>query len=179
MASHLQCFTVPSSRFQHLHVDIVGPLPPSRGCTYLFTIADWFGCWPEAILMAECTNETCAQAFLSGWIACFGVPATITSDRGRPFISKLKQDLLHLLGIKLTHTMSYHPQANGIVERMHRQLKASLKARLTTWSLYIQLPIVLLGMSAALKEDLGTSLPRWSMAILSISMKISLTRHHR
>ena len=157
MASPLQSFPVPSSRFQHLHVDIVGPLPPSRGCSYLFTVIDWFTHWPEAIPMADCTAETCAQAFLSGWIARFGVPASITSDRGCQFISELWNDLLHLLGIKPTHTMSYHPQANGMIERMHRQLKASLKARLTTSSWCTQLPIVLLGMCAALKEDLGTS----------------------
>jgi hypothetical protein len=31
---------VPHRRFAHLHVDLVGPLPPSRGHTYLFTIID-------------------------------------------------------------------------------------------------------------------------------------------
>ena len=40
---------------------------------------------------------------------------------------------------------------------VHRQLKASLKARLTTAAWCTQLPIVLLGMRTALKEDLGTS----------------------
>ena len=106
--------------------------------------------------MADCTAETCAQAFHSGWIAHFGVLASIISDRGCQFISELWKDLLHLLGIKPTNNMSYHPQANGMVQKMYRQLKASLKARLTTSSWYTQLPIVLLCMCAALKEDLST-----------------------
>ena len=55
------------------------------------------------------------------WIARFGVPASITSDRGRQFISELWRDVLHLFGIKPTQTTLYHPQANGMVERMHRQ----------------------------------------------------------
>ena len=155
--SPLQSFPIPSSRFQHLHVDIVGSLPPSRCYINLFTIVDRFTLWPEAIPMADCIAETCAQAFLSGWIVHFGVLASITSDRGYQFISELWKDLLHLLSIKLTHTTSYHLQANGKVERMHRQIRASLKARLTTSSWCTQLPIILLGMRAALKEDLGTS----------------------
>ena len=57
----------------------------------------------------------------------------------------------------MVERMRCHPQANGMVERMHRQLKASLKARLTTAAWCTQLPIVLLGMRTALKEDLGTS----------------------
>jgi hypothetical protein len=31
---------VPHRRFAHIHVDLVGPLPPSQGHTYLFTIID-------------------------------------------------------------------------------------------------------------------------------------------
>ena len=157
MASPLQSFPVPSSRFEHLHVNIVGPFPPSRGYTYLFTVIDRFTRWPEAILMADCTAQTCAQAFLSGWIARFGVPASVTSDRGPQFISELWWDFFHLFGIKPTQTTSYHTQANGMVERMHHQFKASLKARVTTAAWCTQLPITLLGMRTALKEDLGTS----------------------
>jgi hypothetical protein len=29
---------VPHCRFAHIHVDLVGPLPPSRGHMYLFTV---------------------------------------------------------------------------------------------------------------------------------------------
>jgi hypothetical protein len=39
----------PTTRFDHVNVDLVGPLPPSRGYTYLFTMVDRFTRWPEAI----------------------------------------------------------------------------------------------------------------------------------
>jgi hypothetical protein len=35
-----QHIPVPSRRFSHIHVDLVGPLPASKGFTYLFTIID-------------------------------------------------------------------------------------------------------------------------------------------
>ena len=42
----LTTFKTPQCRFDHIHVDIVGPLRSSRGFTYLFTIVDRFTRWP-------------------------------------------------------------------------------------------------------------------------------------
>ena len=50
------------------------------------------------------------------------------------------------------HTM--HPQSNGMIERFHRQLKASLKAQQNPSSWMDSLPLVLLGIRTALKEDI-------------------------
>ena len=65
-----------------LHVDIVGPLPPSQRYTYLFTCIDRYTRWSEAVPMVDATAESCARALLSGRVARFGVPLTITSDQG-------------------------------------------------------------------------------------------------
>ena len=62
-----------------------------------------------------------------------------------------------LLGAKRIRTTSYHPIANGLIERFHRQLKAYLKAQAnpTHWTDF--LPMVLLGIRTALKDDLHCS----------------------
>ena len=44
-----------------------------------------------------------------------------------------------------------------MVERPHRQLKAALKSTENPYDWYNNLPMVLLGMRAAVKEDLGCS----------------------
>ena len=36
----LQMFNVPQRRFDHIHVDLVGPLPPSDGFTHLLIVVD-------------------------------------------------------------------------------------------------------------------------------------------
>jgi len=62
-----------------------------------------------------------------------------------------------ILGTTVHQTMSYRPQANGLVERMHRQMKAALMARCSSTNWYIQLPWIMLGMRTAIKEDIGCS----------------------
>ena len=92
-----------------------------------------------------------------GWVARFGVPLQMTSDRGRQFISSLWSEMARSLGTQLHRTTSYHPQANGMVERFHRSLNASLRARLHDGNWIDELPWVLLGFRTATKEDLQTS----------------------
>ena len=57
------------------------------------------------------------------WIAMWGVPDVITSDRGPQFASDLWIEMCKLSGIARNTTTSYHPQHNGKIERMHRCLK--------------------------------------------------------
>lgn len=153
----LERFKVPQRRFDHVHVDLVGPLPPSQGFTHLLTIIDRFTRWPEAIPLKDTTSTACARAMVSHWIARFGVPLDLTSDRGPQFTSQLWKSVSDLFGITLHHTTSYHPQSNGLVERFHRHLKSALRARLTGPDWCRELPWVLLGIRTTPKEDLGCS----------------------
>ena len=104
--------------------------------------------------MQDATTESCARAFVRHWLPRFGVPNTIVSDRGPQFTSKLWESLNKLLGISASTTTAYHPQSNGMVERFHRQLKASLKARLTSPNWMDELP---LGIRATWREDADSS----------------------
>ena len=60
----LQAPPAPDSRFDSIHVDIVGPLPPFKGYTYLFICIDRYTHWREAIPMTDATAESCATALL-------------------------------------------------------------------------------------------------------------------
>ena len=152
----LGTFSTPDARFDHVHIDIVGPLPPSDGFPYLLTCVDRFTRWPEAIPMSDISADTVARTFVTHWIARFGVPSTITTDRGRQFESHLFRALTDLLGTTRIRTTSYHPASNGLVERLHRQLKAAIKAHNTVrWTEV--LPLVLLGIRTAIKADIGCS----------------------
>ena len=129
----------------------MGPLPPSKGYRYLFTCINGFTCWPEVFPLVNITTESVAEAFISGWIALFGTPSTVTTDRGRQLESALWMQLMQLLGSKCVRTTSYHP---GLVDRFHRQLKASLKVQSDPTQWMESLPLVLLGIRTTFKDDI-------------------------
>ncbi|GFW85499.1 hypothetical protein TNCV_145441 [Trichonephila clavipes] len=151
--SPLSSFQEPSQRFDHVHLDLIGPLPPSNGYTYCLTMIDRFSKWPEAQPLKDITAETVAEAFFSSWVFRFGTPAILTTDRGRQFESSLFKALSKLLGVQKCRTTGYHPQANGMIEELHRPLKSAIKCHATErWTEV--LPIILLGLRASLKEDI-------------------------
>jgi transposase InsO family protein len=151
----LKNFPPTSERFSAVHVDLIGPLPQSDGYRYCLTMIDRFTRWPEVIPLVESQAPNVIKAFKLGWISRFGVPQTVVCDQGPQFTSNAFREFAENVGFKLNFTNAYHPQANGMVERLHRTLKAALMCHSTTWS--EALPSVLLGMRTALKEDLNGS----------------------
>ena len=149
---------VPARRFSHIHVDLVGPLPTSAdGFRYLFTMIDRSTRWLEAVPVKNLEATTAADALVSGWVSRFGVPSTITSDRGTQFTGHVWEILCTRLGINHITTTAFHPCSNGMVERSHRQLKDALRSRLAANDWPSHLPWVLLGLRAAPKEESGVS----------------------
>ena len=113
-------FDLPTKRLEHVHLDII-VMPESEGKRYCLTCVDRFTRWPEAFPMRDQEAETVARAYYAGWICRFGVPLRITTDQGRQFESNLFRQLNELTGTTHFKTTAYHPQANGMVERFHRQ----------------------------------------------------------
>ncbi|XP_076734505.1 LOW QUALITY PROTEIN: uncharacterized protein K02A2.6 [Maylandia zebra] len=143
----LEPFFIPGKRFDHVHVDLVGPLPQSHGFTHGLTVVDRTTRWPEAVPLASTTAAVVAKAFLSSWVSRFGPPADITSDRGPQFISELWSAMADGLGAKVHRTTAYNI----------RSLKAAFRASLKDGNWVDLLPWVLLGLRSAVKEDLGAS----------------------
>ena len=160
---HIGDFDVPDRRFSHIHLDIVGPLPPSKGHKFLLTIKDRSTRFLQAIPLVTPTSEAIADSFMLHWAAIFGLPSVCTSDQGSNLTSGLFRGLQDNLGIKVNYSPIYFPQANGMIERSHQTIKNSIKAKLIEmgdkyqdqWINY--LPWVLLGIRSAFNQQLGTS----------------------
>lgn len=161
-------FPEPDERFSIVHIDIVGPLPPSEGNRYLMTLIDRFTNWIEAIPLPEISAQSLARAFYQNWIVRFGTPSRLITDRGSQFMSSLFKHLTTICGVKLCHTTAYHPQCNGKIERQHRILKAAVRSHNSVkWT--ETLPTILLGIRASLKLD-----SNYSIAQMVYGMSIRL-----
>ena len=122
----LQRYFPPSQKFRQLNVDIVCPLPNSNGYTYILVLVDRFSRWPVAVPIKDSCTETIINALMHDWISLYGIPETITSDRGSQFLSQEWKDLLKFLGICHICTTAYHPQSNGLAERTIQTIKKPL-----------------------------------------------------
>ena len=154
----LERLSAPTKRFSHIHVDLVGPLNPAcEGKNTLLTVIYRWPGWPEAFPMTmhgdAANTKACAKVLVRQWIARWGVPDIITSDRGSQFDSVIWLEVCRFMGIARDPTTSYHQQHNGKLERMHRCLKNLLGRG--NW--LAVLPWVMLGLRAAANIDTGVS----------------------
>ena len=150
-------------RFRQLQLDIVGPMPESRGMKYLLTILDTTSRYIEAIPLPAATAPACAQAFIERWVPHFGLPFKAMSDSGNVFISQIWKELHKELGSIVAYSPLYSPASLGAVERQHRDIKESLKACLLSIGDHYQekwtsiLPWTLLARRTAYHSELQAS----------------------
>jgi transposase InsO family protein len=123
--------------FEHVAMYFVGPLPVSiHGNRYILVITDYFTRWVEAYATADQSADVTAVC-LGDWCTRYGSPLGLHSDRGGAFLSEVVRKFNLIWDVKPILTSSYHPQANGLVERMNGTLCDMLRAFATdsgrTW----------------------------------------------
>ena len=152
-----------AKRFDDLMLDIIGPLPESRGMRYCLTVIDRTTRFVDALPLKEANAVSCCEAFLGQWVSRFGLPSTACSDNGNTFIAQMWTQMHEKLGTLVTYTPLYHPASLGSLERQHRDIKSSLKKALHHMGDMFGhkwldvLPWVLLGRRTTYQPELGAS----------------------
>ncbi|XP_068250767.1 uncharacterized protein [Palaemon carinicauda] len=107
--------------------------------------------------METTTSTSYTSGLLSEWIARFGIPKHITSDKHATCPSQLWMSLANILAITLHQTTEYIPAANRMVKCFHCTMKAALMSHCEVTKWFTQLPWVLLGLRTTSKDALDVS----------------------
>ncbi|KAA8578789.1 hypothetical protein FQN60_010951, partial [Etheostoma spectabile] len=72
----------------------------------------------------------------------YGAPKRILTDQGKEFVNKINLDMCAKLGIARSLCAPYHPQTNGLVERLNGTIQGALKKMVrghpSDWDDYIR-----------------------------------------
>ena len=88
----------------------------------VLVMTDHFMRYTLAVVTKDQMAKTVAKVFYECFIAVFGVPTKLLSDRGANFTSALVEELCSAFGIQKCRTTAYHTQCNGQVEHFHQTL---------------------------------------------------------
>ena len=108
-------------------MDLMGPFPRSKnGNKYILVVSDYFTRWVEAYAIPNQEATTVAVKFIDNMFCRYSLSEQIHSDMGAQFELKVIQAMSKLLGINKTHTTPYHPQSDGLVERLNQTILSML-----------------------------------------------------
>jgi hypothetical protein len=155
----LQSYRV-GSTLDRISIDLCGPFHPRTrlGNSLILTITDHYTRWIEAYPLKDGTARGIAKCVVQ-FVCRLGMPLEIHSDQGRNVDGKILEEVCELLGIRKTHTTSFHPRGNAITERENAVIKAMMAAfvnhRLNDWDEFLD-PLML-AYRSSVHRTLGTT----------------------
>lgn len=122
-AGLLQPLSPPHSPFDRVGIDLLGPLPATpTGNKWVVVAIDHLTRYVETAPLRSGSSEEIAHFFIHSLLLRHGAPRVLVSDRGRPFLARLLQDILQACSVVHRATSAYHPQTNGLTERFNHTL---------------------------------------------------------
>jgi len=113
--------------FQIIGIDIMELPRTAKGNRYVVVMQDFLTKWPLVFPVPDQKADRLARLIVDELLPLFGVPEALLSDRGANLLAHVMQDVCALLGIHKLNTTAYHPQCDGMVERLNRTLKGMLR----------------------------------------------------
>lgn len=122
-AGLLQPVDIPTEPFFRVGVDLLGPFPvSSSGNKWIAVATDYATRYAiTRALPTSCASDV-ADFLLQDVILHHGAPRQLLTDRGRYFLSRVVADILRASSTQHKIATSYHPQTNGLTERLNRTL---------------------------------------------------------
>jgi len=123
--------------FRYLIIDFVGPIRPvtPRGHEYMFTCVCAFSGWYWAVPTKTSTSAEAALVLAERVLFDLaGIPVYLGSDRALAFVEGVISELAARFGMSQVLGSSFHPEAQGAVERPHRTYRALCRSFIAEFS---------------------------------------------
>jgi len=161
----LERHTISGSPFAELSIDMLKlPTADVLGNKYVVVIVDNFSHWVSLTAVRNKSAFDAARALMQV-VGNFGAPLRLRSDGGQEFLGGVIVGVTKLLGVSKHVVMPYTPTANGIVERVNRDVLERLREMVFSKRLVRHtqnqwadlLPIVQRAINASVHSAIGTS----------------------
>jgi hypothetical protein len=146
--------------FEKVGIDVLGPFPASAaGNVNVIVAVDYLTKWAEARAMKTATARDAAEFFVEEIVLRHGAPESVVTDCGKCFIADFTKQVMRLMEVDHRTTTPYHPQANGLVERLNHTLADMLSMYInkqhTNWDEI--LPYITFAYNSSRQESTGRS----------------------
>jgi hypothetical protein len=129
-AGLLQPLPVPTERFEQVSFDLITQLPKTR--SGFDAIAVFVDRLSKYAYFCPTTTKVgapgVAQLFFDSVWRFHGMPRVLISDRDPRFVSRFWKSLFQICGTRLNVSTAYHPETDGLTERVNRTLEQILRA---------------------------------------------------
>lgn len=119
---------IPQRPWQHLVVDFKVMPKDKSGCDNLLVMIDRLS---KTSWCVPCTRTAtavdAARMYYEGPFRVFGLPESIVSDQGGPFISFFMKEICRVLGIDWRLSSAGHSQSHGQVENLNAHIDTRLR----------------------------------------------------
>ncbi|UYV63051.1 hypothetical protein LAZ67_2002979 [Cordylochernes scorpioides] len=146
--------------FQKIGMDLLGRFPvTNQGNKWIIVCTEYMTRFATTKAISDAGAMEIAKFIVEEIILRHGAPQQIITDRGTNFMSQIIKEINNLSGISHLKTTAYHPQTNGLTERLNKTLTDML-------SMYVDveqknwdevLPFVTFAYNTAKQETTGFS----------------------
>ncbi|UYV79514.1 hypothetical protein LAZ67_17002951, partial [Cordylochernes scorpioides] len=146
--------------FQKIGMDLLGRFPvTNQGNKWIIVCTEYMTRFATTKAIPDAGAMEIARFIVEEIILRHGAPQQIITDRGTNFMSQIIKEINNLSGINHLKTTAYHPQTNGLTERLNKTLTDML-------SMYVDveqknwdevLPFVTFAYNTAKQETTGFS----------------------
>lgn len=119
---------VPDAVWDDISMDFIDGLPKAAGFDVILVVVDRLSKYAHFLKIKHpYTAKSVAEVFVKEVVRLHWYPRSIVSNQNKVFLSNFWHEMFCLSGTKLNRSSVYHPQSDGQIEMVNRNVEAYLR----------------------------------------------------